>query len=46
MMEFKALTLMQARMVEEAKANKGPSEATSVAKNSRARAPRRPSRPH
>jgi alkylation response protein AidB-like acyl-CoA dehydrogenase len=37
MMEFKALTLMQARMVEEAKANKGPSEATSVAKNSRAR---------
>ena len=37
MMEFKALTLMQARMVLEAKANKGPSEATSIAKNSRAR---------
>lgn len=37
MMELKALTLMQAQMTEESKSGKGPSEATSVAKNARAR---------
>jgi alkylation response protein AidB-like acyl-CoA dehydrogenase len=37
MMEFQALNLMQARMVAESKSGKGPSEATSVVKNARAR---------
>jgi alkylation response protein AidB-like acyl-CoA dehydrogenase len=37
MMEFRALKLMQQRMLDETKAGQGPSEFTSVAKNSRAR---------
>ncbi|WP_204349262.1 hypothetical protein, partial [Klebsiella pneumoniae] len=37
MMELKSLLLMQAHMTEESKSGKGPSEATSVAKNARAR---------
>jgi len=37
MMEFKALILMQNRMVADSKSGKGPSEATSVVKNPRAR---------
>jgi alkylation response protein AidB-like acyl-CoA dehydrogenase len=37
LMEFKALTFMQARMVEESEARKGLSETTSVLKNARAR---------
>src|SRR5689334_4897355 len=37
MMEFRALKLMQQRMLDESKAGQGPSEFTSVAKNSRAR---------
>jgi alkylation response protein AidB-like acyl-CoA dehydrogenase len=37
MMEFRALKLMQQRMLDETRAGQGPSEFTSVAKNSRAR---------
>jgi alkylation response protein AidB-like acyl-CoA dehydrogenase len=37
MMEFRALKLMQQRMLDETKAGQGPSEFTSVAKNARAR---------
>jgi alkylation response protein AidB-like acyl-CoA dehydrogenase len=37
MMEFRALKLMQQRMLDETKAGQGPSEFTSVAKNTRAR---------
>jgi alkylation response protein AidB-like acyl-CoA dehydrogenase len=37
MMEFRTLKLMQQRMLDETKAGQGPSEFTSVAKNSRAR---------
>ena len=37
-MNFKSLTLMQQRMLDETKAGQGPSEATSVAKNARAAA--------
>jgi len=37
MMEFKALQLMQQRMLDQTRAGQGPSEFTSVAKNSRAR---------
>jgi alkylation response protein AidB-like acyl-CoA dehydrogenase len=38
MMSFRALTLLQGRMLEETKAGQGPSESTSVVKNARAHA--------